>query len=294
VVTNVVISCNPNGTVHFDATVVNSGSCTTVQPWKAQLEQHVPGTGGFTGVRIIHGGPTSFPPGTTHVTGDFDCYEFPSRVNVIRVEFAIDAPGSSCTSHKKSDGISPCAQAGGCPLTFPDVRPDDPFYTGVMGLQARGVVSGYADGNFHPNSSITRAQVAKIVVLAFGLPLVSGDGHNFSDVASGSPFAAYIDTAYANGLVSGYADGTYRPNSNVTRGQIAKIIVSAAGLKLVSPATPSFSDVSVGSSFYSYIETAHANGLLSGYLDGTFRSGANATRGQVSRMTMAAAYPPQE
>src|SRR5207249_3065813 len=134
-------------------------------------------------------------------------------------------------------------------------------------------------------SNVTRAQVAKIVVLAFGLPLAAPQGQRFSDVAANNEFASYIETAYAHGLVTGYADGTYRPNNNVTRGQLAKIVVQAAGLKLDNPATPTFSDVGAGSTFYRYIETAHSHGLLSGYPDGTFRAGLQANRGQVSKVT---------
>ena len=99
---------------------------------------------------------------------------------------------------------------------------------------------------------------------------------------------------YANGLVSGYLDGTFRPNNNVTRGQLAKIVVQAAKLKLDNPETPTFSDVSAGSTFYRYVETAYSHGLLSGYPDGTFRVGEQANRGQVCKVTMNAAFPPEE
>ena len=85
--------------------------------------------------------------------------------------------------------------------------------------------------------------------------------------------------------MSGFGDGTFRPDASVTRGQIAKMVVLAAmhseGMQLVSPAVASFKDVTVGSTYYQYIETAYANGLLTGYSDGTFRPAANATRGQL-------------
>jgi hypothetical protein len=80
----------------------------------------------------------------------------------------------------------------------------------------------------------------------------------------------------------------------VTRGQLAKILVAAAGYKLANPEVATFSDVAVGSTFYRYIETAYAHGLMSGYPDGTFRVGVEATRGQVSKVTKNAAFPPEE
>src|SRR5206468_517184 len=105
------------------------------------------------------------------------------------------------------------------PLAFEDVPEDNPYFNAVNYLHGDGAVSGYADGTFRPYNSVTRAQAAKIVVLAFGFPLV-GDGQRFSDVPAGDPFSSYIETAYAHGLVSGYGDGTFRPMNNVTRGQL--------------------------------------------------------------------------
>jgi hypothetical protein len=163
------------------------------------------------------------------------------------------------------------------------------FYSYVMALADAGAVSGYTDGTFRPDALTTRAQLAKIVVLAFGLSQSTADadrqGH-FSDVAATNPFFQYVESAYAAGLISGYADGTFRPYANVTRGQVAKVVVSAAGLKLQSPATPSFSDVQAGSTYYQHIETAKANGLLAGYPDGTFRPSAEATRGQIAKIVL--------
>jgi hypothetical protein len=60
--------------------------------------------------------------------------------------------------------------------------------------------------------------------------------------------------------------------------------VSARGWLLNNPATPTFSDVARGSTFYEYIETAVARGILGGYSDGTFRPANNATRGQISKI----------
>src|SRR5438552_17434078 len=133
-----------------------------------------------------------------------------------------------------------------------------------------------------------------MVVLAFGFPLVSGEKHRFSDVPAGDPFSRYIETAYAHGVVSGYADGTYRPASNVTRGQLARIVVGAAGLAPLNPSFPSFTDVEAGSAYYSYVETAHANGLLTGYPDGSFRAGELANRGQVCKALAPVVFPPQQ
>ena len=58
-----------------------------------------------------------------------------------------------------------------------------------------------------------------------------------------NPFYTFIEVAYAHGVISGYADGTFHPYSDVTRAQLAKMIVVARGLPLLTPATPTYRDV---------------------------------------------------
>lgn len=168
--------------------------------------------------------------------------------------------------------------------TFNDVMPSEYFYTPVNWLVAHNIVSGYSDGTFRPYNNTTRAQVTKMVVLGEGWQQINPASPTFIDVDPGTTFYQYIETAVQHGIITGYADRTFRPNADVTRGQITKIVVSARGWMLNNPTTPTFSDVARGSTFYEYIETASQHAILGGYSDGTFRPGANATRGQVSKI----------
>lgn len=179
-----------------------------------------------------------------------------------------------------------------CTMNFSDVHVSDYFYEDVRGLYCLGAISGYADGTFRPFNNTTRGQICKIVVLAFRFPIDTHGGPHFSDVQQGSPFYDYIETAYNRGIISGYADGTFRPGNPVTRGQLVKIICRALGWPLLDPAYPAFSDVPQGSAFYQYVETAVCQGVISGYADGTFRPGNNATRSQVCKIVLhAVRYP---
>jgi hypothetical protein len=154
----------------------------------------------------------------------------------------------------------------------------------VQYLACRGVISGYADGTFRPYNNTSRGQLTKIVTLGFNLPINTAGGPHFSDVPVGSTFYAYIETAVNVGILGGYADGTFRPSTSVTRAQLSKIVVGAAGWALVRPATASFSDVLPANTFYPYIETAVCHGILGGYADGTFRPANPATRGQIAKI----------
>jgi hypothetical protein len=170
--------------------------------------------------------------------------------------------------------------------------PTDYFYTPVRSLACRGVLGGYGDGTFRPYNPTTRGQLAKIVVLAQGWALDTRGGPHFSDVPATHPFYAVVETAVNHGVISGYADGTYRPYANVTRGQLCKILVGAEGWPIDTSGGPHFSDVPPGSPFYGVIETAVRHGVVGGYAGGTFRVGADATRGQIAKIVYLAGAGP--
>jgi hypothetical protein len=193
-------------------------------------------------------------------------------------------------------------------VNFSDVGTGDYFYAPVQYLACHGVLGGYADGTFRPYNNTTRGQLAKIVTLAFALPIQTpaGGTSTFTDNPPGSTFFPYIETATAANLVGGYACGHtnpqtgllevcdaanrpyYRPDNPVTRGQLSKIVVLAAiqthGWTLITPPTATFSDVAAGTTFFPYVETAVCHGMINGYSDGTFKPSANATRGQISKI----------
>jgi outer membrane protein assembly factor BamB len=173
---------------------------------------------------------------------------------------------------------------GGCRITFSEVFPSDYYYEPVRYLYCAGILSGYSDNTFRPAAGTTRGQMVKIIANAYHIPAYTPPQPTFSDVPAAQPFYAPIEAAVHAGIISGYADGTFRPGAGVTRGQLAKIVVNAAGWPLQTPAQPVFTDVPAGSPFYEAIATAACHGIISGYADGSFRPGAGATRGQISKI----------
>jgi hypothetical protein len=93
----------------------------------------------------------------------------------------------------------------------------------------------------------------------------------FTDVSRTSPYHRYIETAVAYGIISGYADHTFRPDNNLTRGQMCKVIVVAGqvryGWPINTAGSPHFTDVPVGSTFFIYVETAYNRQIVSGYVN---------------------------
>ena len=106
----------------------------------------------------------------------------------------------------------------------------------------------------------------------------------FNDLEEGHWADDPVQYLMDQGVITGYADGTFRPNENVTRAQFAKMLVGALGWELVTPQTPTFSDVPADFWAYSYIETAASHGVIGGYGDGTYRPGSSVTRAQLAKM----------
>lgn len=93
----------------------------------------------------------------------------------------------------------------------------------------KGYVNGYGDGTFRPDNSITRAEFIKIVNKVFGFNQKSQD--NFKDVSKDKWYYDEVSIAKEAGYINGYEDGTFRPNDEITREEMAKIIATIKGAK---------------------------------------------------------------
>jgi hypothetical protein len=121
----------------------------------------------------------------------------------------------------------------------------------------------------------------------------------FTDVAPDSPFYAAVRTLACRGIMAGYQDGAFRPNNQVTRGQLSKIVSGAAGfLETVTGQT--FADLLPDNTFYVYVERMARRSIIAGYNCGEpgepcdahshpyFRPNNNATRGQIAKIVSGA------
>ena len=111
------------------------------------------------------------------------------------------------------------------PLEFDDVA-DHWAKDAVNDMGSRMVIEGIGNGLFAPDRDITRAEFAAIIVQALGLKPENGASY-FSDVKETDWYNGAIRTAYSYRLVTGFEDGTFRPNDKITREQ-AMVILSKA------------------------------------------------------------------
>lgn len=157
-----------------------------------------------------------------------------------------------------------------------------------------------------PKPSLMPA-VLSLILLAVGVSFTALPAHTatldsycpdqrYYDVCPGDWFYPHIMSLTGAGAISGYSDGTFRPNNDITRGQIMKVVVLATGLTAPLPTTHTFADVPTTHTFFQWVEIGVANGVAGGYQCGGvsepcdaqarpyFRPAANVNRGQLSKM----------
>lgn len=145
-------------------------------------------------------------------------------------------------------------------------------------------VIGYPDGTVHPNGQITRAEVATIFFRLLRDEVRDGaftTSNTYSDVAYGKWYNNPISTMSALGIITGYPDGTFKPNKPITRAEFAAI--AARFDETQSGKSATFSDV-IGHWAAKEIGIAYANEWIKGYPDGTFKPDQNITRAEAMTM----------
>ncbi|MEO4054142.1 C40 family peptidase [Solibacillus sp. CAU 1738] len=107
--------------------------------------------------------------------------------------------------------------------SFTDVKPTSKYAGAVAALQKEGVFTGDENGKFNPGSPLTRAQMAKVLVIAFDLKQ-AGDAPSFTDVPASHWSHEYVSTLASTGITVGKGDGTFGLKENVTLKQLAAFI----------------------------------------------------------------------
>lgn len=173
---------------------------------------------------------------------------------------------------------------------FNDVPTSHWAFSYVGEMTERGVVSGYPNGNFYPDNNVTRAEFARIMTSASGLPISTPQTRDFSDVATDAWYAPYIHAAYP--YLSGYqiyGGNYYKPDTPALREDIAVALVKLKGYDTLgadeSILTTMFTDAnSISSEARKYVAVALERGLVSGYDDNTFRGQDSISRAEATAM----------
>lgn len=166
--------------------------------------------------------------------------------------------------------------------TFPDVTGRDWCYTQVMQAAETGLMNGYADGRFGKNDPITRGQMVQILYSYYGQDVGADSG--FSDVPASAWYAKAVTWASKKGVVSGYSNGTFGPDNQLTREQMVTILYNVADKPETNPSAISqYSDYhQVASYAADGFAWAVSNKVVSGTSSTTLSPRGTATRAQVA------------
>lgn len=137
---------------------------------------------------------------------------------------------------------------------FSDVESTDPYAQAVDVLTGLGIVSGYKDGTYKPEKVVTRAEMAALIINALGLPVSGTAQTRFSDVPATHWASGFINYAASMNIISGYPDGTFKPDKTVSYDEALTMVINAIG----------YNADSVGSGSWpgAYINRAFTLGLL--------------------------------
>ncbi|MBW7452701.1 Ig-like domain-containing protein [Paenibacillus sepulcri] len=163
----------------------------------------------------------------------------------------------------------------------------------ILLMANKYVVEGTSLTTFTPDKSITRGEFAVLIVKGLGLSGDKQGASKFKDVNTSSILAAYIGAAANAGIILGMPDGTFMPNSPVTREQMASMMIRAsntAGVQVVlsqdvSAVLKKFSDSNkIGTWAQSDVAKAVQASIINGMSSTSFGGKSNATRAQATVM----------
>jgi predicted outer membrane repeat protein len=176
--------------------------------------------------------------------------------------------------------------------TFQDIPTNYWAWNFIERLYINGITGGCGGGNYCPNSTVTRAQMAVFLLVA-----EHGSGYTpspasgiFYEVPASNGFAKWIEQLSAEGITGGCGNGNYCPNTPVTREQMAVfLLVAEHGTGYTPPAaTGVFADVPADNPIAKWVEALAAEGITGGCGGGKFCPKGTVTRAQMAVFLVAA------
>ncbi|MEK7672877.1 MAG: S-layer homology domain-containing protein [Patescibacteria group bacterium] len=156
----------------------------------------------------------------------------------------------------------------------------------IQRLHAKNIVQGRSKTKYEPDSLLSRAEALKIILLAMNYPLDTDlkNIEKYSDVAKDFWYAKFIGTATKTGIAGGYKNGSFQPDSNVTRAEVLKMLLTTMGPGLKNPKSSPFTDVAAASWYKQFVDYAYILGLVKGRSATVFAPDEFMTRAEIAIM----------
>jgi hypothetical protein len=158
---------------------------------------------------------------------------------------------------------------------FSDVKSNFWAYKEIEDLRNKGIAEPLSGDKFAPNTEITRSKAARMMVKALGAENESFKDISFADATKQHPDYKFIAIAVNKGIFSGKPDGTFDPNGNLTRAQMAKILAIAFEIKVKGQ--HNLKDVSNNHWADQYVDALYSNNITTG-TNGMYLPNASVTR----------------
>ena len=307
------IKANPPSTSGVPS-ALDTASCNTFEYWSLVADDY------FLPAGTVYSG---FDKWVTHVTGTFapPAPEGPTS-NLLSWKFTFPATASgtwsaSATAYDMA-GNPINATFRAAVNVIPAELADCADFTDTAGhenevyvryLADLGLISGFADGSFGPDNTLTRAEAATLFEISNGydetlLPTSAPAGCDFTDVAASDWFAGWVWQACDDGFMNGVGGGLFDPNNLLTRGQIVTIMNNVANTApsggflntgnimnfywgFGSPfpiREAAWTDVAVGAYYATPVIEAYGLGIADGTSETTFSPDMPVTRGEFAKM----------
>lgn len=147
-------------------------------------------------------------------------------------------------------------------MVFSDLPEDHAYYSAVSYLVNEGVVTGYPDGTFRPDQTVSRVEAIKFIFEGLNQEILTGN-LPFSDTDKSQWYGGYLYTAYNKGVVDGYTDGTFKPANTVNKAEFYKILFNGMGVDVNPEVTKNpYKDVPKTEWYAPYIAYAKDLGII--------------------------------
>lgn len=167
---------------------------------------------------------------------------------------------------------------------FADVTAEHWAYDEIAYVSCKGYMLGTGGGMFSPQGSVTRGMLATILYRMSGSPEINRLEMPFYDVAEGRYCSDAVIWAYKEGVIRGYADGSFRPDECITRQQLAAMLYRFSGSPAVEGALDFTDAGSIAEYAHDAVIWASGAGIVCGYADGSFAPALTANRAQLAAM----------